>query len=244
MAGKDYYHILGVQHSASEREIRGAFRKLARAHHPDHCPDDAGAEARFGQISEAYEVLSDAEKRRQYDRRRTGTARVRPPRRAPTVEPHMQGAHNTSAGIARPKMEHVWNWFDRWFADSSLSSLEPYSNPTASVAAGRGMKRSSETEEVELPLTPEEARRGGTIRFTLTRREHCEACRGNGATAGVTCTTCRGDGRMARSRPYQVSLPPNLRDGMMLRFSQFSQREAVSDTAGELLLRVHVRACW
>jgi curved DNA-binding protein len=68
MAGKDYYNILGVSRSATEREIRQAYRKLARQHHPDVNPGDKSAEEKFKQINEAYEVLSDKEKRRKYDK--------------------------------------------------------------------------------------------------------------------------------------------------------------------------------
>ena len=64
---KDYYKILGVERSASEKEVKEAFRRLARKHHPDVNPGDKSAEERFKEINEAYEVLSDAEKRRKYD---------------------------------------------------------------------------------------------------------------------------------------------------------------------------------
>jgi len=68
MAGRDYYEILGVKRAASEREIKQAYRKLARKHHPDVNPGDKSAEAKFKEINEAYEVLSDKEKRLKYDR--------------------------------------------------------------------------------------------------------------------------------------------------------------------------------
>ena len=67
MAGKDYYGVLGVSQNASEREIKQAYRKLARQYHPDVNAGDKSAEAKFKQINEAYEVLSDKEKRRKYD---------------------------------------------------------------------------------------------------------------------------------------------------------------------------------
>ena len=67
MANKDYYSILGINHNASEKEIKQAFRKLARKHHPDVNPGDKNAEEKFKQISEAHEVLSDPKKRKKYD---------------------------------------------------------------------------------------------------------------------------------------------------------------------------------
>ena len=68
MAGKDYYSILGINRNASEKDIKQAFRRLARKHHPDVNPGDKAAEERFKQISEAYEVLSDKDKRKKYDK--------------------------------------------------------------------------------------------------------------------------------------------------------------------------------
>src|SRR4030043_206845 len=68
MAGKDYYNILGVKRGASEQEIKRAYRRLARKHHPDVNPGDKAAEARFKEINAAYEVLSDKEKRQKYDK--------------------------------------------------------------------------------------------------------------------------------------------------------------------------------
>jgi DnaJ-class molecular chaperone len=68
MAGKDYYSILGIKRDASEQEIKQAYRKLARKHHPDVNPGDSSAEARFKEVNQAYEVLSDKDKRQKYDR--------------------------------------------------------------------------------------------------------------------------------------------------------------------------------
>ena len=68
MAGKDYYNILGVKRNANDKEIKQAFRKLARKHHPDVNPGDKSAESKFKEINNAYEVLSDPEKRKKYDR--------------------------------------------------------------------------------------------------------------------------------------------------------------------------------
>ena len=72
MAGKSFYDILGVSRSASEKELRRAYRRLARKHHPDVNPGDKQTEVRFKQINRAYEVLSDAEKRKKYDRSHLG----------------------------------------------------------------------------------------------------------------------------------------------------------------------------
>src|SRR5215475_4971687 len=73
MAKKDYYQVLGVAKTATEKELKQAYRKLAKKHHPDANPNDPNAEARFKEINEAYEVLSDKEKRENYDRFGTAT---------------------------------------------------------------------------------------------------------------------------------------------------------------------------
>ncbi len=175
---KDYYEILGVPRNAAEKEIKAAYRRLARKHHPDFNPGNKAAEERFKEIAEAFAVLSDAEKRAKYD----------------------QGGHEAFGPGFDP---FAGTGFDfQTFTFGDLSEIFGDFFGAGTRPRKRHAPRGQDIEtEIRIPFV--EAIRGSTVQLTLPRRASCLACGGSGVRAGTgekTCPDCRGTGRRTQRR--------------------------------------------
>lgn len=172
---RDYYEVLGVSKDADDSQIKSAFRKAAKTCHPDLHPDDKEAEARFKELNEAYEVLSDPEKRAKYDQ--FGFA---------AFDPSMGGGNPFSGGQGFGGFDDIINtFFGGGFGGSSRQS---------SNAPIQG-----EDLRYNLTISFEEAAFGVEKEFNVTREELCDTCGGTGAKAGtspVRCPTCSGTGQV------------------------------------------------
>ena len=179
MAKRDYYEVLGLQRGASEADIRTAYRKLALKHHPDRNPDDAAAEERFKEASEAYEVLSDPEKRAQYDR--FGHAGVE--------------SSFSRGGFQWSDFSHAGD-FEDIFGDLFGSFFGGGRRGRRSAAGGPPPGRDL---KIKVELTLEEIATGVEKKINLSRLERCSACGGSGAAQGTateTCSMCGGVGQV------------------------------------------------
>jgi molecular chaperone DnaJ len=169
---RDYYEVLGVTKDATSDEIKGAFRKLAFQHHPDHNHED-GAEDKFKEISEAYEVLSNTEKRSTYDRfGHSGAEGL-----------FGQGFEGFGAG----GLGSIFEDFYDFFSDVSTT--------------GRQGPRRGADLRYDLTITFEEAALGCQKEIEITCTERCSICHGNGAKPGSqpsVCSSCNGSGRVRR----------------------------------------------
>ena len=215
MAGKDYYQILGVSRNASEKEIKQAYRRLARKHHPDLNPGDKSAEAKFKEINAAYEVLSNPEKRKKYDQfgeqweyaeqfaKSGGQERVRWDfgRGGTTFE---YGDLSDFGGI-----------FSSLFGDSGKGSRM------------RGPRRGQDIEST-IEVNLEEAHHGSTRVIQLQTEEPCTACGGTGRVGNRVCTMCNGSGGKIIPKRLEVKIPAGVRDGSRIRIAG----EGVSGRAG------------
>ncbi len=173
MSKRDYYEVLGVSRSASEEEIKKAYRKLAMKYHPDRNPDNKAAEEKFKEVKEAYEVLSDSSKRSAYDQ--FGHA---------GVDPHAAGA---GAGF-----QHGFGGFADAFSDIFGDIFGAAGGRRSSVYRGADLR-------YNLELTLEEAARGTETKIRVPSLQACETCGGSGAKPGtspVTCSTCGGHGQV------------------------------------------------
>jgi molecular chaperone DnaJ len=175
-AKRDYYEVLGVSRNATEEEIKKAFRRLARQYHPD-VNKEKGAEARFKEINEAYEVLGDAQKRAAYDR--FGHAGV--------------GA-GAGAGGANPFEGFGFGSFNDLFEQLFASAAG------ASGARRTGTQRGADLK-YELTISFEDAVRGCQKEIEIPRWDSCSTCRGSGAQPGTStqrCAACQGTGEIRR----------------------------------------------
>jgi molecular chaperone DnaJ len=180
MAGEDYYKLLGVARNSSTDDIKKAYRKLARKHHPDVNPGDKQAEERFKRISEAYEVLSDPKKREVYDAYGSYSDNFPP---------------GGGTGPGGPRVD--FSGFDfSGFGGSSFSDIfsqffRGESNPV--------QQQKGEDLEYQVSLGFQDALLGLQAPINYARKEVCSACGGRGQTAGnreQLCSTCRGSGHV------------------------------------------------
>src|SRR5437867_2818451 len=212
---RDYYKILGVERTASDEEIRKAFRKLARQYHPDVAKNKAQAEEKFKEINEAYEVLGDAEKRKKYDALGADWkqgSEFRPP---PGWEPFGAGAR----GARRGRSGGVEFEFDG-------TGFSDFFEQIFGGRGGRGGGFGFETEpasergqdlEGDIMVTLEEALRGSVRTISLRRATRCETCDGTGTTGRKTCPSCGGSGQRIRTETHQVKIPAGVTEGQRLR---------------------------
>jgi len=178
MNRKDYYAILGVSRSADEKEIKRAYRKLARKYHPDVNPKDKTAEGKFKEISEAYEVLGNPKKRAEYDN---------PPQVGPFRQNGGEGG-GFSGGYGS----------DIGFDLGDLGDLfQGFAGGRGRAASRRRPARVRQDLRHPIELTLQEAYLGATRELTLNIPETCPTCKGRGATASgrQACAACQGSGR-------------------------------------------------
>src|SRR5882762_1816373 len=175
MSKRDYYETLGVNRTATDQEIKSAYRRLAMLHHPDKNPNDTAAEDKFKEAAEAYTVLSDAEQRRRYDR--FGHAGVQ-----------------SSAGAS-------WGAPGFGGIEDILGDLFGFGDVFGGSRSGgrRSTAQRGADLRYDLEITLEEAANGMTAQLRIPRLETCEKCKGSGAAAGTqpeTCHTCGGTGQV------------------------------------------------
>ena len=178
MSKRDYYEVLGVARTASESELKSAYRKLAHKFHPDKNPGDKAAEESFKEVSEAYEMLSSAEKRAQYDR----FGHVAPG----------QGSGQGPFGGGVDIGDIFGDMFGEVFGGGRRRG-------------GRSGRRRGADLRYNLELSFEEAAFGTTSRLRIPRSKSCEPCEGSGAkkgTAPKTCSTCGGAGEVRFSQGF------------------------------------------
>jgi molecular chaperone DnaJ len=180
MAKRDYYEVLGVGREAGEAEIKKAYRRLAMKHHPDRNPNDPKAEVAFKEAKEAYEALSDAQKRAVYDR-------------------HGHAGLEAAAGSGRggPGM-NPGDAFGDIFGDVFGDIFGGGRRGRSTVFRGADLR-------YELSLTLEQAVFGDTVNLTLPTLVNCETCKGSGAKPGtkpVTCKTCEGAGQVRMAQGF------------------------------------------
>ncbi|MFI7606992.1 molecular chaperone DnaJ [Micromonospora sp. NPDC049366] len=198
---KDFYAVLGVDKAASADEIKKAYRKLARESHPDYNPGDPKAEERFKAASEAYNVLSDPGRRREYDEMRSlfGSGAFRRGARGSGQPGGMPFDVSDLFGGGRPGGAGDGRFGGTGFTDL-FSSI--FSGGQAGQATARGPARGRDVE-TEVALDFDDAVRGVTLPLTLRAPGVCDTCHGNGAKPGTqprTCPVCHGAGVTTRNQ--------------------------------------------
>jgi molecular chaperone DnaJ len=254
---RDYYAVLGVPRTATEQEIKSAYRKLALKYHPDRNPGDKKAEEHFKECAEAYAVLVDPDKRARYDR--FGHAGV-------------SGASGASPGFD----PSIFAEFDDIFG--SLGDIFGFGGMFGGARRRAGPQRGADLR-YDLEISFEQSATGTETTIQIPRQETCETCRGSGAAPGSgpsacpqcrgtgqlryqqgfftvarTCSRCRGTGRVIthpctecrgvgtteKLRKITVKIPPGIASGQRLRLTGEGEAGAHGGPPGDLYVVVHV----
>jgi molecular chaperone DnaJ len=267
----DYYELLGVPRKASVKDIRAAFRKLARKYHPDLNPGDKAAEEKFKQIQEAYDVLSDSKKRQMYDQYGFYSENL-PPGGYPgghesTNDPGVNfdfGGFDFGGGTGGAGGASFRDLFSQFFGGRSGVATEPEHE------AGGDL-------EYQIEIDFWDAVRGAVKKLSITRMDTCETCHGTGAigspqtcptchgtgsiqqAAGkmrfnvpctrcggtgklrTACRTCGGEGRIRRTETIEVRIPAGVANGGRVRVPGKGNAGTMGAPPGDLYLRVVVR---
>ncbi len=230
---KDYYAVLGVPRTASDADLKKAFRKLAREYHPDVAKDKKRAEEKFKEINEAYEVLGDPAKRKQYDQLgpnwKSG-AEFRPP-------PGWGGARSPG-GAGAGEFNFGGTGFSDFFEE--LFGGRRNGGRRAGGFDGADFAERGADIEGDIMVTLEEVMRGSLRSVNVRHAVACETCGGSGRLGQRTCPACEGAGRVGRSKTYQVKVPAGVIEGQRLRLSGRGEAGAHGGSAGDLFLRVRL----
>jgi DnaJ-class molecular chaperone len=233
---KDYYKVLGVEKGADAAAIKQAYRRLARKHHPDQNPGDKSAVERFKEVAEAYEVLSDPEKRRRYD----------------TLGPDWQRAAQgfPGGGNYRVHVEHgdlgdFSEFFRTIFGDlgrqgGAPSGFEEFEFGDEPIRRGGRRPRRGQDVQAPIEITLEEAVQGTTRTVELGLTERCTACGGTGWQGSTVCSACQGSGEVTRPHRVEVKIPAGVRDGSRVRVAGEGTAGRGGGARGDLYLRVRV----
>lgn len=264
MAKRDYYEVLGVEKSATEAEIKKAYRRLAMKYHPDKNQDDKAAEEKFKEASEAYEVLSDAGKRQRYDQ--FGHA----------------GVENSfgSNGFSWDNFTHASDFEDIFSGFGGI--FETLFGGRGGFGGGRRGQRNNRGEDLQISisLTLEEISKGVDKKIKISIKDICEHCKGTGSEDGnvetcsqchgsgqvmqmtrslfgqmqtvVTCPSCNGrgkiikkkckvcngDGRESKSRTMNVHIPAGVAEGQYIRLRGQGNKGVRGGSSGDILVLI------
>jgi DnaJ-class molecular chaperone len=198
---KSYFAILGISSGSTADEVRSAYRRLAKEYHPDHY---SGSSDRFRDIQEAYSVLGNNRRRREYEQ----NIRKATPKKSfrstdyPEPEPLIPEQRPVDLGNISPvrSFQSFTPSFDEIF-DRLWSSFSDLTQPKSGHV---------QNLTLEVTLTPEQARRGGNARIMVPSQAYCPACRGDGSVGYYECPRCAGEGVISGEMPIAVSFPPGL----------------------------------
>jgi DnaJ-class molecular chaperone len=224
---QDYYASLGVPRTATADEIKKAYRKLARKHHPDLNPGDKEAEEKFKAVQEAYDVLSDPEKRKRYDRLganwKAGTEYRPPP------DSHEESGNGEAEYFTSGDGGGFSDFFESLFAGRRGSR------------ARSGIRMPGRDVEAEVPVTLEEAHRGTKRSLSLEVEEPCPECGGTGTKDKKACPVCQGNGTRPTRKTLDVTIPAGVRDGTVLRLAGQGEPGPGGGPPGDLLVYIRLR---
>ncbi len=228
---KDYYQVLGVPKDAPAKDIKSAYRKLARKLHPDANPNDPkAAEEKFKELQEAYEVIGDAEKRRKYDALgsnwQQASQQAETQRRYRSAQQQEDVFSTFGQGAQGPS--GFSDFFDAFFSGAA----QPQGRQTRST---RFAQRGGDLETT-IDLSLRDAYLGGTKQVSLQIEDTCPRCGGTGIVDNAICPVCHGTGRVISTRKLEVTIPKGVRPGQRIRLAGQGSSGTGGGANGDLYL--------
>lgn len=264
MSKRDYYDVLGVARGASEKEIKRAYRRLARKHHPDVNPNNKAAEARFKEVTEAYEVLCDPAKRQQYDQFGHqpfgGAHGGAPPQGGGTggfdfsqfdlggpggvqdLFSDLFGRRGYSAQTGPAKGEDLHYSIDLDFEDAvrGLSTeIDLQRHVTCSTCQGSGIGAGGRLQPCPACKGSGRARAGPGF---IGGQQVCPHCRGTGKLSSTPCVSCHGNGAVLKNERIAVKIPPGVDNGSNIRIQGKGHAGRAGGPPGDLYIVTRVRS--
>jgi molecular chaperone DnaJ len=252
MSKRDFYDVLGVAKNATDDEIKKAYRKLAMKHHPDRNPDDRHAEGKFKEAKEAYEILSDPQKRAAYDR--FGHAGVDPNAAAAAGGAGMGGFAEAFGDIfgdifgnaARGRTGAFRGADLRYNMEITLEQAARGFNTDIRVPAWDNCETcgGSGARPGTKPKTCGTCGGSGAVRMTqgfFSIQQTCPTCHGTGRVIPEPCTSCHGDGRVKRNKVLEVSIPAGIDEGQRIRLAGKGEPGMSGGPAGDLYVEIRIK---
>ncbi len=235
---KDYYQLLGIPKNAPEKDIKSAYRKLARKWHPDANPNNQKeAEEKFKEIQEAYEVLGDPQKRRKYDM--LGSDWQQAARQAEQQRRYRHQQNET----------FNFNFGDFGGATGAGAGPSGFSDFFDMFFSGIGRRNTSQSAgfaqrgqdlETTIELTLRDVYDGGKKSVSLQLEDVCPRCRGTGTDRGGLCSHCHGTGRLISNKKFEVTIPKGIAEGQRIRLAAQGGAGVAGGPSGDLFLIVKI----
>src|SRR5262245_31633975 len=251
MAKRDYYEVLGVNRDADEEAVKKAYRKLAMKHHPDRNPDNPKAEEHFKEAKEAYEVLSDANKRAAYDR--FGHAGVDPSAAGAGAAGFSTfadafgdifsdifggGRHRTGGAYRGADLRHNLDISTENAAHGTETKIRIPTFEDCNACGGTGAKPGTK------PLACPTCHGQGQVRMQqgfFSIQQTCPRCHGVGKIVAEPCTACAGAGRLKTHKTLSVKIPAGVDEGDRIRLAGEGEPGASGGPSGDLYVQLHIK---
>jgi len=250
---KDYYQILGVNPNTTEKEIKAAYRALARKYHPDVNPGNKLSESKFKEIGEAYTFLIDAKKRRHYDILKGHQAARNAYNDSQQTKQQAKTAYSEQKDKAKPepkpdfKQDTDKKSFNNVFSDILNGIFKKVNDTETTVKTekqaeykGASPKRGDDiTADISISIV--EAHNGTARKINILHTDTCGQCKGKRYNNNTPCIICSGNGEVSTHKKINVKIPPNVKEGSKIKIANEGNKGRNGGENGDLFLIVHIQ---